>query len=138
MSKNRTTITLGVAAALAAVLVVAATSQRDRGHETDSAEVAGSASPERRTLLVTDRRMPPPSPPGGRLHAFFVSGRMPGGPSAATVLTDEDCAPDRRGVSRCLNRLQLASGRTLAVRHPHSMMEVPCLSPGERVSVRPA
>lgn len=137
MSKNRTTITLVVAAALAAVLVVAATSERDRGHETNSAEVAGSASPQR-TLLVTDRRMPPPSPPGGRLHAFFVSGRMPGGPSAATVLTDEDCAPDRRGVSRCLNRLQLASGRTLAIRHPHSMMEVPCLSPGERVSVRPA
>jgi hypothetical protein len=52
------------------------------------------------------------------------------------VLTDEQCQPDAAGVSHCLNTIRLTSGQTIAVRHPHRMSEVPCLAPGERVTVR--
>ncbi|KKL08658.1 hypothetical protein LCGC14_2573650, partial [marine sediment metagenome] len=55
----------------------------------------------------------------------------------ATVRTDEDCAPDKRGISRCLNKLSLADGSTLLVRHPHSMEPVPCMRPGPKLA-RPA
>jgi len=56
----------------------------------------------------------------------------------ALVLTDTRCAPDARGVSHCLNRLRLSSGRVVTVVHDHRMMDMPCLSPGERVTVSPA
>ena len=91
-----------------------------------------------RTLLVSEGRMPLPSRAGGPLHALRVSGPPPQRGATGTVLSDERCAPDARGVSRCLNEIRLASGRVLRVRHPHPMMEVPCLSPGERVTIRPA
>ena len=142
MSK-KTVKTLLAAAALGAplavvVAVVATSGGKGPPHAGSAAEVAESWQPERRTVLVSGARMPRPSPEGSRLHALRVSGHMPSRPSAATVLTDEDCAPDARGISRCLNRVRLASGETLSVRHPHRMMSVPCLSPGERVTVQPA
>ncbi|MGZ4137590.1 MAG: hypothetical protein ACXVPX_08475 [Actinomycetota bacterium] len=62
----------------------------------------------------------------------------PAGPMMATVLSDANCAPDADGVSHCLNRLRLDSGSELTVRHNHRMIEVPCLSPGERVLVEPS
>ena len=71
------------------------------------------------------------------LRAWRVRGAMPGGPTMATVSTDEDCAPDQEGISRCLNELRLDDGGALVVRHPHSMHQVPCMSPGERIRVVP-
>lgn len=125
-------------AALVVLTVVATSDGGDPPPAGPSAQVVGISPPELRTVLVADARMPAPSPAGTRLHALRVSGQVPGRPSTATVLTDEDCAADARGISHCLNRVRLASGATLSVRHPHRMMEVPCLSPGERVMVRPA
>ena len=93
---------------------------------------------EMRTVFVASGREPAPSPPGRRLHALRVKGSIPKDAMAATVVTDEECAPDAEGVSHCINRLRLAGGRMLVVRHPHRMMDVPCLSPGEHVMVRPA
>ena len=55
----------------------------------------------------------------------------------ATVLTDARCNPDVRGVSHCLNRLRLANGRTVTVVHDHRMATMPCLSPGEHVTLTP-
>jgi hypothetical protein len=49
----------------------------------------------------------------------------------AVVLTDTRCNPDAMGVSHCLNRIRLASGKTILVVHNHRMMDMPCLSPGE-------
>ncbi len=63
---------------------------------------------------------------------------MPARGVPAEVLTDEDCAPDSSGISHCRNALRLEDGRTIVVRHPHDMRQVPCLTPGERVVVRPA
>ena len=58
---------------------------------------------------------------GGIVLTYVVAGSPPVTPVAATVLTDENCEPDRSGVSHCINRLRLASGRTLTVRHDHNM-----------------
>jgi hypothetical protein len=63
---------------------------------------------------------------------------MPHAALDGTVLSDEDCAADAMGISNCLNRIRLEDGRTIAVRHPHDMREVPCLAPGEPVRVVPA
>ena len=53
------------------------------------------------------------------------------------VLTDTRCDPDRMGVSHCLNRMRLADGTVVTVQHDHAMMNMPCLSPGERVVLTP-
>ena len=55
----------------------------------------------------------------------------------ARVLSDTRCTPDAHGVSHCLNRLRLADGRTVTVVHDHRMATMPCLSPGEHVSLTP-
>jgi hypothetical protein len=71
------------------------------------------------------------------LRAWRVGGSIPASPTMAMVRTDEDCAPDEQGISRCLNELRLADGRRLVLRHAHSMARVPCMSPGERIRVIP-
>ena len=73
----------------------------------------------------------------GRELVYLTKGQMPPRATTATVLTDTDCAADRNGISHCNNILRLASGRRITVRHDHSMMNDPCLSPGERVHVLP-
>lgn len=90
-----------------------------------------------RTVLVFDRQ-PAPSPSVTNLHAGLEDGQLPGGPVEATVLTDEDCAPDEQGISHCRNAVRLASGQTVVLRHSHDMHQVPCLAPGERVLLRRA
>jgi len=80
--------------------------------------------------------MPAPSDMDG-LHARFLSGTMPHRQVGATVLADEQCAPDARGISHCLNRFRLDDGSEIAVRHPHDMGIIPCLAPGEPVQLIP-
>jgi hypothetical protein len=91
-----------------------------------------------RTVLVSTDAIPPPSAPGASLRAYYMEGTLPSSPMTSTVLTDENCAPDDEGISHCTNRLELADGGELTVMHPHRMSEVPCLSPGEQVTVRAA
>jgi len=90
-----------------------------------------------RTLAVS-RAQPPASRPGVLLHGRLVEGQMPNAATEGTVLSDEDCGADPRGISNCLNRIRLAGGREISVRHPHAMAEVPCLAPGEPVHVVPS
>lgn len=97
---------------------------------------AHTAPPTVRTLVVTrGKREPPPSLPGATMHALLLKGKLPSRPAMATVKSDEDCAPDAAGISHCLNRLRLEGGSTMAVRHPHAMSQVSCMTPGERVRV---
>ena len=91
-----------------------------------------------RSVLVFTGAEPAPSRPGAALNAELLDGRVPAQTEVATVLTDEDCDPDAQGISHCLNKLRLPDGSVLTVRHPHDMMLVPCLSPGERVEVSAA
>jgi hypothetical protein len=95
----------------------------------------GTALPTERHVQIS-RAMPAPSDTDG-LHARLVSGTMPHGRVTATVLTDEQCAPDSQGISHCLNRLRLEDGSEIAVRHPHDMGRVACLAPGETVQLLP-
>jgi hypothetical protein len=62
---------------------------------------------------------------------------MPNRPMMAEVMTDSDCAPDARMISRCRNLMRLAGGRQIVLRHPHDMTRVPCLAPGEQVRLIP-
>ena len=73
---------------------------------------------------------------GGRELVYLTKGRLPARATTATVLTDTNCAADRNGISHCANILRLASGRRITVRHDHSMMNDPCLKPGERVRIK--
>jgi hypothetical protein len=66
-----------------------------------------------------------------------ITGTPPAHAMEAVTLTDESCQPDNAGVSHCLNKLKLASGQTIVVRHDHNMHTVPCLTPGEHVHVAP-
>lgn len=68
--------------------------------------------------------------------AYAISGTPPARTQLGTVLTDTNCQPDSYGISHCTNRIRLADRHVLTVRHDHSMMNDPCLSPGERVHVR--
>ena len=95
----------------------------------------GTALPAERTVTLSVS-MPAPSGFDG-LHARIVSGSMPAAAVTATVESDEQCQPDARGISHCLNRMRLADGTELAVRHPHDMSKVACLAPGERVRLVP-
>lgn len=142
MTTNRKAILITIfGAPLAIVLVVLAINSGGPNAEAPSpanATVHTQGGDGMRTLLVSREKMPAPSPAGATLHALRVSGPLPTGGVIGTVTSDEDCAPDGRGVSHCLNEIELPGKRLLQVRHPHRMTEVPCLSPGERVSVRAA
>jgi len=107
-----------------------------RAAPSHSVDPHGTALPSERTVALS-RAMPAPSGFDG-LHAKLVSGRMPTAMVGATVLTDEQCQPDGRGISLCLNRLRLADGTELEVRHPHDMSRVACLAPGEHVRLVPS
>ena len=109
---------------------------RTTGTEGVTVDPHGVALPAERTIQLS-YTMPKPSASDG-LHAKLIGGAMPSTPVAATVLTDEDCAPDGLGISHCLNRLRLGDGREIVVRHPHDMDSVPCLAPGENVRLLPA
>jgi hypothetical protein len=96
------------------------------------------AVPENARTVTISTTMPSPSAHARRLSAMLERGSMPAGRTVAQVLTDTECAPDERMISRCRNELLLADGRTMVVRHPHDMRSVPCLAPGEEVLLVPA
>jgi hypothetical protein len=54
--------------------------------------------------------MPMPCAHERRLSAMLEEGTMPGQAMMAEVMTDSDCAPDARMISRCRNVVRLASG----------------------------
>jgi hypothetical protein len=64
------------------------------------------------------------------------AGQIPAGATTATVLSDSNCTPDADGVSHCLNDLDIG-GVVVTVQHHHKMADVPCLSPGETVTLMP-
>ena len=106
------------------------------GRSSVTADPAHTAPATVRTLLVSESQAPV-SQPGLVLHGRLVGGHMPMAATMGEVMSDEDCAPDAMGISHCRNAVRLADGRTIMVRHPHDMGRVPCLTPGERIRVRP-
>jgi hypothetical protein len=78
--------------------------------------------------------LPGTSNESGYLMANLRAGQLPASATKATVLTDSNCAPDADGVSHCLNDLQIGN-IVVTVQHHHKMANVPCLSPGETVTL---
>jgi len=121
----------------AVVLVVRDDTTTPAGESVVAVDPHGAEIENVRTLAVS-RAQPPASRPGVLLHGRLVEGPMPNAATEGTVLSDEDCGADLRGISNCLNRIRLADGREISVRHPHDMREVPCFARGEPVHVLPA
>ena len=129
------TATAGVAAVIAFLAAVMIGSGGTR--QAAPRDPAHTAPPATRTLVVSATTAPV-SQPGGVLHGRLVEGRMPHAAMMGEVLSDGDCAADLHGVSHCRNAVRMADGHMIVVRHPHSMASVPCLTPGERIRIRPA
>lgn len=93
---------------------------------------------EPRTVVMggmTDS-LPGTSNEAGYLMTNLRAGQLPEGATTATVLTDTNCEADADGVSHCLNDLQIGNV-VVTVQHHHQMHSVPCLSPGETVTLMP-
>lgn len=132
---------LATAIALSASGAGKSGSERDLGRDDGEAPLAAathSPAGAPRTVSIAASSAGASPSTAGELRAWRVAGRTPSTPTTATVLTDDDCAPDRAGMSRCLNELRLRGGGRLKLRHPHRMSEVPCLEPGEGVRLRPS
>lgn len=112
----------------------------DRSQDDGSRYVSEHAAsvPETARTVTISETMPAPSSHARRLSAMLEAGAMPHEPMMAEVLTDTDCAPDARMVSRCRNEMLLADGSRVVLRHPHDMSSVPCLAPEEQVLLVPA
>jgi hypothetical protein len=97
------------------------------GNQTDSA---------RRTVIVAyaGEGLPNFSATDKLLLTSLVDGQLPSQTVQAVVRTDANCQPDEYGVSHCLNELAVGAA-TVVVRHHHKMSEVPCLTPGETVTL---
>jgi hypothetical protein len=130
-----------VVIAIAAVAVgVLALGGREEGASTSptSASDHPTAIPVAARTVMVSRAMPMPSAHERRLSASLEEGTMPNRPMMAEVMTDSDCAPDARMISRCRNLMRLADGRQIVLRHPHDMTRVPCLARGEQVRLIPS
>jgi hypothetical protein len=131
--RRRLALILGMFVAGVVVGLVLVAWPHARGGATTTS-TAGPASPRLVRLTTT----PGAVSDGKQTLAVLQGGRMPHGAARATVLTDENCAPDAQGYSHCLNDVRLADGSVLRLRHNHRMSMVPCLSPGEEVIVEEA
>jgi len=96
------------------------------GNQTDST---------RRTVVIAPGAdLPNLSGADKLLMTSLVDGQLPSQAMQAVVRTDSNCQPDQHGVSHCLNELAVGAA-TVVVRHHHKMSEVPCLTPGETVTI---
>ena len=128
---------LAAIAAMAGAFLLLARDGGDGDRETYVSEHP-VAVPEVARRVMVSATMPMPSAHARVLSAKLEGGTMPAAPTPAEVLTDSDCTPDARMISRCRNEMRLADGRRIVLRHPHDMRSVPCLAPGERVLLVPA
>ena len=126
--------TIGLAMILFVVILIA-------GGRQDSHADPGTAVPhfqtalERRVMFTDTAQVSRNQDP---VYVQLVSGAIPPDATRLTVLTDENCAPDREGVSHCINRVafQTTQGSGEAVlQHHHRMSEESCLAPGESVVI---
>jgi hypothetical protein len=67
----------------------------------------------------------------------LIKGDMPavGAAVSGFVETDTNCDPDAQGIFHCHNVIALANGGEIEVVHNHMMMNYPCLSPDQKLSL---
>jgi hypothetical protein len=78
-----------------------------------------------------------PGLPLETLH--YWSGTVPSTPTEGLVLTDDNCQPDAKGISHCLNKVKFPNGNTVIFVHDHMMDHgsmhmtggTPCIVPGD-------
>ena len=128
---------IAIAAVVAGVLALGGREESANNSPISASEHPLAVPAAARTVTVS-RAMPMPSAHERRLSAMLEEGTMPARPMMAEVLTDSECTPDARMVSRCRNVVRLANRRQIVLRHPHDMTTIPCLAPGERVRLIPA
>ncbi len=139
MNQARTGI---VAVTLAAVAIAGASTWTLRPTSRGSVDRDGVAHPaapapaSERMLLVFRGAEPSPTATPTLPHVAPLTGTFVAG--EATVVSDDNCAPDEAGISHCSEVLRLDNGIRLSVRQPHDMMRIPCLEPGERVHLQAA
>ena len=139
--KTKWPLLIGTVTAIVAATVLITTGSPDRSSPPTAASTPAAvdrshARPaEMRTLVVHRGAMHTASAPGKRMHALLKSGAAPARPVIGTVMSDSDCAPDATGTSHCRNVIRIPGGHRMVVRHPHRMMDVPCMTPGEKVRV---
>ena len=97
-------------------------------------DVAAPGAPRVLVIAPASETLPGTSNPAGLLMANMRAGSLPAGAASATVLTDSNCEPDADGISHCINDLNVG-GTAVTVQHHHNMAQVPCLSPGETVTL---
>jgi hypothetical protein len=137
---SRLLTSIALVGTLVIVLVVIASWQRPALPTPTSHFVALSPGnqtySERRTVIVAHagEGLPNFSATDKLLMTSLVDGQLPSQAMQAVVRTDANCQPDEYGVSHCLNELAVGES-TIMVRHHHKMSEVPCLSPGETVTI---
>lgn len=132
----RAVLLLALAVLSAAVITTALRDEGDTPARKYVAEHPVDPPAISRTVFVSVE-MPRPSATPKRLSARLERGVMPAATTTAEVLTDTECTPDGKMISRCRNVMELADGSRLVLRHPHEMSKVPCLAPGEQVRLVP-
>ncbi|MGA8943664.1 MAG: hypothetical protein WB502_13280 [Thermoactinomyces sp.] len=55
------------------------------------------------------------------------------GEAEGKILSDSNCTPDEKGISRCHNEIELDNQQKITVITPHNMQKNRCLRPGETV-----
>lgn len=152
MTRRRTVAWVGAGAGVVALGIALASFVLGGGSETAPAQTTHpqASTPPSRTVVVAFGKEKLPRELAARACGAssecangqdtlslvrFVGGIRPPASSLATVLTDTNCDPDAYGISHCLNALRLADGRSLVVRHSHSMHMFPCLAPGDTVEL---
>lgn len=73
----------------------------------------------------------------GRYVLQMLDGEAPQAAVTGEILSDTQCAPDDQGINHCHNEIRLPDGTTITVIDNHSMMENPCLTPGEKITLKP-
>lgn len=127
--------TLVVVVSLTLVPTRSATQPSPAPHFVDVSPSSPQAAAPRSVVVVQrDETMPHMSGVDEYLMTSLLDGTIPADQSSATVLTDENCAPDPQGISHCRNTLDFG-GQQLTVQHHHKMSTTPCLTPGEKVQV---
>ena len=73
----------------------------------------------------------------GQIMLQLVKGDMPaiGAIVSGIVKTDTNCEPDAQGIFHCHNVIELADGGQIAVIHNHMMMNYPCLTPDQKLTL---
>ena len=127
-----------VLVAIALVALAAAWGVLGRGDGEQAVTEHPVTVPEIPRIVTVSATMPAPSAAARHLSALLEKGVMPSRRTMAEVMSDTECTPDARMISRCRNEVRLRDGSTMVLRHPHDMRDIPCLAPGETVMLVPA